>query len=160
MLDANQKKFLTRWVIDTFSVLLAAHLVSGIRYDNLLSLTVATLVMGLFNATLKPLLLLLSLPLLIFTLGLFWLVINAFLFYLVGWLIPGFTVVSFGAAFWGALLVSVFSSLVFFFVGGGNWKVEYNQRRRGPVRSVNRPSDRRRSRAGKDDDDSGPIIDV
>src|SRR5882724_6437044 len=96
------KEFLWRWIITTVGVLVAAHVVPGIHYDrgHWEALLVATLVLGLLNAFLRPLLMLLSLPLVVFTLGLFTLVINAILLYLVGQIIQGFHVDSFRAAFW------------------------------------------------------------
>jgi putative membrane protein len=142
------KEFLQRWAITTVSVLVAAHLVSGIHYDkaNWPSLLIATLLLGLLNVFLRPLLLLLSLPLLIVTLGLFTLVINAVLLYFVGQLIKGFYVDSFGAAFWGGLVISVVSMLLNSLTGTGNARIQV---RLG----------KRRSRSGKSDDD-GPLIDV
>src|SRR5882724_8621139 len=94
------KEFLQRWLITTVAVLVATHVVKGIHYDDWQGLLVATLVLGLLNAFLRPLLMFLSLPLVIVTLGLFTLVINAILLYLVGQIIQGFHVDSFRAAFW------------------------------------------------------------
>src|SRR6266702_6763771 len=96
------KGFLQRWLITTVSVLVATPMVDGIDTDNWQGLLVATLVLGLLNAFLRPLLLLLSLPLVVVTLGLFTLVVNAVLLYMVGQM-KFFHVRSFGAAFWGAL---------------------------------------------------------
>ncbi len=142
------KEFLKRWAITTVAVLVAAHTVKGIHYDksNWPSLLVATLVLGLLNAFLRPLLMLLSLPLLVVTLGLFTLVINALLLYLVGQIIQGFYVDSFSAAFWGGLVISVVSLLLNSLTGGGTTRVYF---RRGKPRP---PSDR----SGGD----GPTIDV
>src|SRR5215470_1819817 len=96
--SSKLKEFLERWGITTLAVLVAANIVPGIRYDHWQGLLVATLVLGLLNAFLRPLLLFLSLPLLFVTLGLFTLVINALLLYLVGQM-KYFHVDSFGAAF-------------------------------------------------------------
>src|SRR5215510_10685251 len=96
------KEFLLRWAIITVAVLIAANMVPGIHYERAHweGLLVATLVLGLLNAFLRPLLLLLSFPLVVVTLGLFTLVINATLLYLVGQMMKGFHVENFGAAFW------------------------------------------------------------
>jgi putative membrane protein len=126
------------------AVLVAAHLVRGISYDSFTGLLIASLVLGVLNAFLRPLLLLLSLPLLLFSLGLFVLVINAFLLYFVGWLVKSFHVASFGAAFWGALVISLVSMLVNSLMGPETGKV--SQR---PPPDTKRP-----------DDDGGPVIDV
>ncbi len=106
------RTFFLRWLITTIAVLVAAHLVPGIHYEDLGSLFVASLVLGLVNAVLKPILMLLSLPLLLFTFGLFTLVINSALFLLVGELVQGFHVAGWGSAFWGSLVVSLVTILL------------------------------------------------
>src|SRR4051812_25862771 len=100
------KTFIQRWIISTVAVLVATYVVPGIKYGSWRDLLVATLVLGLLNPFLRPVLLLLSLPLLIFTLGLFTIVINALLLLLVSWLLreEHFHVAGFGSAFWGALV--------------------------------------------------------
>ncbi len=96
------KKFLQSWLINTLAVLLAVSIVPGLHYDKFTDLMTASLLLGILNAFLRPILLLVALPLLIFTLGLFMLVINGLLLYFVGFLLqPQFTVNSFWAAFWG-----------------------------------------------------------
>src|SRR5712691_419220 len=77
------KRFLLQWIIGTLAVLVASHVVKGIHYDTRPSLLVATLLLGILNTFVRPLLTLLSLPLVIVTLGLFRLVINACLLMLV-----------------------------------------------------------------------------
>jgi putative membrane protein len=103
------KPFLKRWAITTLAVLIAANVVPGISYVSWGALLAASLLLGLLNAFLRPALLILSLPLLIYSLGLFALVINAVLLALVGALVPGFHVAGFWPAFWGALLISIVS---------------------------------------------------
>src|SRR5438046_694912 len=106
------KAFIQRWVISTVAVLVATYIVPGIKFEHWQDLFVATLVLGLLNSFLRPILMLLSLPLLIFTLGLFTIVINALLLLLVDWLLrPKFVVETFGSAFWGALVISILSLL-------------------------------------------------
>jgi len=141
------KDFLKRWAITTVGVLVAAHIVKGIDYDNWQALLVATLLLGLLNAFLRPLLLLLSLPLLLLTLGLFTLVINAALLYGVGWLVKSFHVASFGAAFWGGLVISIISLPLNFLTGAGGARIEVHR---------GKPPERRKSSG----DDDGPVIDV
>src|SRR6266850_1425612 len=75
------KKFIQSWFINTLAVLVAVYLVSGIRYRQPLDLFVASLVLGILNAVIRPFLMFLTLPLLIFSLGLFTLIINAVLLY-------------------------------------------------------------------------------
>src|ERR1700679_2093562 len=100
-------RFLGNWAINTAAVAVAVALLRGhITYQHGSDLLIASLLLGLLNAFVRPILLLLALPLLIFTLGLFTLVINALLLYFVGVLMaPYFQVDSFGFSFSGALLL-------------------------------------------------------
>jgi putative membrane protein len=140
------KKFILTWIINTLAVLVAAYIVHGIVYQKPLDLIVASLLLGIFNAVLRPILMFLALPLLIFTLGLFTLVINALLLYFVaGLLQPHFYVDSFGSAFWGALIISLVSVILGTLTGVGNSRVHIKHHRR-PLNS-NR-------------DGGGPVIDV
>lgn len=139
------KDFLQRWVITTVAVLVATHVVSGIHYDHWAALLAATLLLGLLNAFLRPVLLVLSLPFLILTLGLFSLVINALLLLLVGELVKSFHVAGFWPAFWASLVISVISVLLNSLTGTGSARVTV---RRGRIK---RP---------KDGDGPGPVIDV
>jgi len=107
------KRFFQQWLIGTLAVLVAVYLVPGVHYQKPLDLVVASLLLGIFNAVLRPLLVVLSLPLVLVTLGLFVLVINGLLLWLVGWLMaPHFVVEDFWAAFWGALVISVVNGLL------------------------------------------------
>jgi putative membrane protein len=101
--------FLLRIVVYTLALLLAAHVVPGIRLESLVSAVVAALALGLINAVVRPVLVVLTLPITLLTLGLFLLVLNAFCLWLVSVLVSGFHVAGFWPAFWGALLVSVVS---------------------------------------------------
>lgn len=142
------KDFLQRWIITTVAVLVATHVVQGIGYDkgNWQALLVSTLVLGCMNMFIKPVLMLVSLPLLVVTLGLFTLVINALLLYFVGNLIHGFHVETFGAAFVGGVVISLVSLALNTITGSGNARFEV---RRGKPRS-----------SGNKSDGGGPIIDV
>ncbi|MDB6169754.1 MAG: rane protein of unknown function [Verrucomicrobia bacterium] len=96
-----------RWLILALGVTLATKLVPGISCSDGTTLFVVVVVLSLFNAVLKPLLLLFTLPFIIMTLGLGVVLINALLFYWTGRLVDGFHVASFGAAFWGGVIVSL-----------------------------------------------------
>src|SRR5438093_12377715 len=91
-MSESLKRFLQRWLINTVAVMVAAKVVPGIECDSITGLFAASLLLGIFNALLRPLLWLLSLPLVIMTLGLFALVINAVLLYFVGNLVNSFVV--------------------------------------------------------------------
>lgn len=125
------KEFILRWLICTAAVLVAEHIVSGIHYDGWVDLFVATLLLGLLNNFIKPLLMLLSLPLLIFTLGLFTLIINAVLLLIVSELVKGFHVDGFWSAFWGALVISLVTILLNHLTGlsSSSIKIHRNQRK-------------------------------
>lgn len=138
------KKFLQSWIINTLAVLAVTQIVSGIRYDSAAGLIVATLVLGLLNTFLRPFLLVLSLPLVVFTLGLFYVVINAVLLYFVGSLVHDFHVDGFKAAFWGALGIGIISFVLNSVTGSRNTRIVVQ----------------RRKSSRRDDDGGGPIIDV
>ena len=94
-----------RWLIGAISIILVGYLVPGIHIASLWAALLAALVLGVFNAVLRPLLIILTLPITILTLGLFTLFINAGIFLLASTIIKGFTVDSFGAAFIGSLVL-------------------------------------------------------
>lgn len=93
-------------------VTLATKLVNGITCDSTQTLVVVVILLSFFNAILKPLLVLFTLPFIIFTLGLGVVVINALLFLFVGRLVDGFHVAGFWPAVWGALVVSITNLLL------------------------------------------------
>ena len=139
--------FMKSWVINTLAVLVAVEILRGrIHCERNTDLLLASLLLGILNAFVRPILMLIALPLLIFTLGLFTLVINALLLYFVGFLLkPNFYVDSFGYAFLGALIISIISLALNFMTGGARVTL---QQRRPP--SPKKP--------GGDDDK--PVIDV
>jgi putative membrane protein len=98
---------LVRWLILALGVVLSAKIVPGITCDSGPTLAVVVLLLSFFNAVLKPLLLLFTLPFIILSLGVGIWIINAILFYVVGRLVDGFHVASFGSALLGSLIVSV-----------------------------------------------------
>src|SRR5947208_6142287 len=101
------RHFVFRWAITTVAVMVAASIIEGIRYDSVGSLIGAALLLGILNAFLRPILLLLMAPLIILTLGLFIFVVTRLMLLLVNDLVHGFHVHSFGGAFCGALLLSI-----------------------------------------------------
>ncbi len=141
-------RFLQSWVINTAAVLVAAAILHNhITYENKLqNLLIASLLLGILNAFVRPILLLIALPLLIFSLGLFTLVINALLLMLVSQLLqPSFQVDSFRHAFLGALIISIISIALNVLTGNARVAVQ----RRPPPGAPKGPG-------GGD----GPVIDV
>lgn len=106
------RPLIIRVLIMGLAVFLAVTIVPGIESDSLGAGLAAVLVLTLINSLIRPLLYLLALPLILVTLGLFMVVINALLLQLTATLVKGFTVSGFGASFWGALVISVVSSLL------------------------------------------------
>ncbi|MSU59650.1 MAG: phage holin family protein [Pedosphaera sp.] len=140
------KQFFLRWLITTLAVALTVVLLRGhIRYSGPTDLFIAALLLGILNAFIRPIMMFMALPLLIFTLGLFTIVINASLLYLVHWLMgPRFEVDSFGWALLGALIISLVSVTLNILTGTSNARFSI---RRGPP-----PPPR--------DGGNGPVIDV
>ncbi len=121
----NLIRFLVFWGVTALSLWVADELFDGISFDTSQSLFIAGLLLGIVNTFLKPLLVLLTLPLSVLTLGFFVLVINALMLLLVAWLVPGFFV----AGFWSGFFVALFSFIV-------NSLIGYN---RVSVRRIDRP---------------------
>jgi putative membrane protein len=101
--------FLIKWLANIAALMATVRLIPGIDADTWQTVAAAALILGLVNAFLRPLIILFTLPLHIFSLGLFTFVINAFLFYSVSKAVKGFMVADFSSAFWGALFFSFFS---------------------------------------------------
>ena len=105
-------RFLLRLLLNGVAVLCAAWLIPGLHVDTPATAIVAGIALGLVNAIVRPLLLLLTLPLTLLTLGLFIFVVNAICLALVAWLVPGFSISGFFAALAGAIVISLVSWLL------------------------------------------------
>ncbi|MFQ5679549.1 MAG: phage holin family protein [Gemmatimonadota bacterium] len=106
------------WLINAAALYLTARLVPGILIQGAGALLVAALVIGFINAVVRPILLILTLPITVLTLGLFYLVLNGLLLYLAAALTPGFALAGFGTAVIGALVLSVIATLLHVLVPG------------------------------------------
>src|SRR5712691_3760297 len=117
------RHFVFRWFVTAFAVFIAAPIV-GLDYGGSLAcLLGASLLLGIINAFIRPLLLLLSLPLILVTLGLFILIINALMLKFVSEIVPCFKVPSFGSAVFGAIIISIVSWLLSAFFRGSDGRV-------------------------------------
>jgi putative membrane protein len=151
-MQAETKKvlqFLKRWLISTFAVLIAVQIVHGIHFRDpgLLAPELTALVLGILNAFIRPILVIFALPLLMLTLGLFMLVINALMLCFVSWLMqPYFQVDTFGAAVLGALVISLISGALNLLTGNPNARITIQRRPPPDKKSGN--------------DGNGPVIDV
>lgn len=165
------KEFLQRWAITTVAVLAAAHMVEAIHYDHWQGLIVATLLLGLLNAFLRPLILIatvgllgafnfalglrfaiVTLPLQIVSFGFFLLALNAVLLRFVAEVVPSFHADNFWTAFKGGLIISIISLLLNSLTGSGNARIQV-QRGKPPAP----PSNSNRPGPGGGD---GPVIDI
>lgn len=146
-LNPSWREFFLRWAVHSVGVLVATQVVPGLECRSWPGLFAASLLLGLLNAFVKPLLTLLSLPLVVLSLGLFLWVINAGLLYLVGWLVKPFVVSGFWSAMGGAAIISAISAL--------------SSLVRSPNRSLPPPRPPPHHRpGGPSDPGGGPIIDV
>ena len=107
---------LMRWLLLTIAILLTPYLVSGIQVTGFFSAFFAAAVLGILNALLRPLLIVITLPINIFTLGLFTFVINGLLLEMVSGVVPGFRVYGFWSAVFGSLIISLVSWFLSSFV--------------------------------------------
>jgi len=105
-------RFVAHWLTVTLAVGVAAWILPGIQVTSVPALLIAGLVVGFVNAIVRPILVILTLPLTVITLGLFYLVVNGLSLALAAWLTPGFSIASFGWAVLGAFLVGLVSWFV------------------------------------------------
>jgi len=110
-------RFLVRALIAAIGLWVADELIDGISFDTAAWLLGAAVVLGLINAFVRPLAVILTLPITVLTLGLFLLVLNAGMLALAGWLLPGFHIEGFWPAFLGAIIVSLVSGIGAWFFG-------------------------------------------
>lgn len=104
-------KFIVRIIVTALAILLATELLPGIEVDSLTTLILSALLLSVVNVTIKPVLVILTLPITILTLGVFYFILNAFFFSFVATLIDGFEVESLGVALVGSLIVSVVTAV-------------------------------------------------
>lgn len=105
-------KLALRWLLSAMALMLLPELISDLRVESYAAALLTALLLGLINALIRPILILITLPITVLTLGLFTLVINALLFWGVAGLVSGVHVPDFWTAFWSALVYSLLTSLV------------------------------------------------
>lgn len=104
--------FFLHWVLLAIALAVTTWIIPGVHISSFAALLVAALVVGLVNAVVRPILVILTLPITILTLGLFYLIVNGIAFALAAALSPGFTVDGFGWAVLGALVMSIVSAII------------------------------------------------
>ncbi len=115
----NLMPFLINWGVTALSLWVASYVFSGIRFADTASLIVSALLLGFANAVVRPLLIVLTLPLTFLTLGFFLLVVNALMLLLVSSLVRGFTISGFWTAFFASIFISIMSLVLGNFLAGG-----------------------------------------
>ncbi len=148
-MNSEWKKFLKTWLINTFAVLVAVTVLRPhLECSGVAQVFVAALLLGMLNAFIRPLMLFFALPLLVFTLGFFTIIINACLLYLVKAMMSvfgmNFVIEGFGWAMLGAIIISAVSLLLNLATGGAKATIKV----------------RRRSPGSSGSDGGGPVIDV
>jgi putative membrane protein len=104
-------KALLHWVLNALAIIIVSRLISGFQVSGFGSALIAALVVGFINATLGFAIKVVTFPLSVITLGIFWLIINAVMLELASALVPGFRILSFGAAFWGSIVLSIINMI-------------------------------------------------
>jgi len=110
-------RILLNWILSALALWIVAHFVRGFHVSGVTAALIAALVIGFVNATVGVLLKIITFPLTLLTLGIFWLVINAAMIELAAAFVPGFRVDTFGAAFWGAIVLSIVNMILRWLVG-------------------------------------------
>lgn len=110
-------QFILIWVLSAIALVITANIVPGFAVTSFTAALLAAVILGLINALVKPILVLLTLPLTLVTLGLFLFVINALVIWLAGAITPGFVVTGFIPALWGSIILTLITSLLTFLVG-------------------------------------------
>lgn len=109
----NQKmKIIIKWLISSVSLILVSYLIPGFGFDSFVIVLIAAFIFGIVNAIIRPLVLILTLPINIITLGLFTFVINALMLWLTHKLVPGFYIINFSTAVWAGLVYCIINLLI------------------------------------------------
>lgn len=118
-----------RWLLNAIALWLTSEIISGIHVEGIAALFFAAIVLGIFNAVLRPLLIIITLPINLLTLGLFTFIINGVMLYLTASVVKGFSIEGFGSAVVGALVLSIVSfALNLFIADSGRIEYVYVQR--------------------------------
>ncbi|MFA5073499.1 MAG: phage holin family protein [Nitrospirota bacterium] len=123
--------FFLRWSINLLALVVAGLVIPGIGIHSVEAGIIAAGVLSIVNAVIRPIVLLLTLPLTVLTLGLFTLVVNAVFLKLIADTVPGFTIDSFSTAFFGGILISIISSFLNMFVGSGGASIIFKKASKG-----------------------------
>ena len=123
MSNYGLKRFLLKFLVTTASMLVVVKVLPWAEVSDPAALVVAALLLGIFNSLLRPILIILTLPINIISLGLFIFVINGLVLYLVSYLVPGFEIRNFGSAVLASILISIVSGVI-------NWLIKDSGKKR------------------------------
>jgi len=118
-----------RWLLNTFILMFVAYLVPGVTFSDFWPALLTSAIFGLINAIIRPVMIILTLPINIITFGLFTLVINALMFWLTSTIVKGFEVANFSAAFWGALVYWIIITFINYLYEDRPTKVKVKRRK-------------------------------
>lgn len=104
-------RMIANWLLSALALLIVAYIVPGFQVSGIFSALIAAVVIGLINATIGLFLKVITFPLTVLTLGIFWIVVNAIVLKLSTWFVPGFNIHGFWPAFWGAIVLSIINML-------------------------------------------------
>jgi putative membrane protein len=105
-------RMIVHWLLNAIALLIVTYLVPGFHVSGIVAALIAAVIVGLLNATIGLFLKVITFPLTVFTLGIFWFVVNAIILKLASMISPGFTIIGFAPAFWGAIILSLINLLV------------------------------------------------
>ncbi len=108
-------KFFVRWLVTALAIVLASYLMPGVQFDSSFTLIMAALVLGLLNTIVRPILIVLTFPITMISLGIFLLVVNAVTLWLTASIVPGFTIEG-SSYIWAALLITIISWFINLFI--------------------------------------------
>ncbi len=107
-----KSRIVASWIINAISFFVVSKIVPGIHFRDFVSILLAGVVLGIVNATLKPFFIIISLPISVLTLGIFFFVVNGIVLETVATLVPGFSIASFWTAVWGSVLLSISNMII------------------------------------------------
>ncbi|MBI4650042.1 phage holin family protein [Candidatus Desantisbacteria bacterium] len=134
-----KKGFILRLISNSLAIIVVAHIVDGIEIQDIWSVFIAGFFLGVVNAVIRPIILFFTLPFTVVTFGFFILIVNGAMLYITSWLVNGFEIKSFWAAFIGSILISIFSSFFNYLIGdkGGIDVIHFNTGRTTHNRTSN-----------------------
>jgi putative membrane protein len=105
-------RMIVHWLLNAIALMIVAYVIPGFHVSGILAALIAAVIIGLLNATIGLFLKVITFPLTVVTLGIFWFVVNAIILKLASMFSPGFTIIGFAPAFWGAIVLAIINLIV------------------------------------------------